>query len=169
MALRSLLAVTPALRVSNSRAFSSIPRTAFRTGSGQACRVAPTKPFVRPSARFYATESAPQKGSGSTIWLLLGLAVAAGGGYYFYAASSDAETILKSAKQSGKAAVGFTPKFEDYQKVYNKIAGMLDEAGDYDGEQLLRAQFFSLDFLRLRRFLGSCTRSSCVALQWNLR
>jgi len=134
MALRSLFAVTPALRTSNSRAFSSIPRTAFRTGSNHACNAVSKKPFARPLSRFYATEPAPQKGSGSTVWLLLGLAVAAGGGYYFYTSSDDAETILKSGKQSAKAAAGFTPKFEDYQKVYNKIAGLLDEAGDYDGE-----------------------------------
>lgn len=133
MALRSLSAVAPALRVSNSRAFSSIPRTAFGIGGRQACKSVSTKPFARLSSRFYATESAPQKGSGSTMWLLLGAALAAGGGYYFYSTSDDVETILKSGKQSAKAAAGFTPKFEDYQKVYNKIAEQLDEAGDYDG------------------------------------
>jgi hypothetical protein len=171
MALRSLFAVTPALRVSNSRAFSSIPRAAFRTGSSQACKAVSKKPFARPSSRFYATEPAPQKGSGSTVWILLGLAVAAGGGYYFYTSSDDAESILKSGKQSVKAAAGFTPKFEDYQKVYNKIAGLLDEAGDYDGEWLPRqGRHFSIYLLIVIRWLlGARSCPSRMAREWNLR
>jgi hypothetical protein len=169
MALRSLFAVTPALRASHSRAFSSIPRTAFRTGSSQACKAVSKKPFA--SSRFYATEPAPQKGSGSTVWLLLGLAVAAGGGYYFYTSSDDAESILKSGKQSAKAAAGLTPKFEDYQKVYNKIAGLLDEAGDYDGEWLPgQGWHFSVYLLIvIRRLLGARSRPSRMARKWNLR
>lgn len=171
MALRSLFAVTPALRASNSRAFSSVPRRAFRTGSSHACKAVSKKPFARPLSRFYATEPAPQKGSGSTVWLLLGLAVAAGGGYYFYTSSDDAESILKSGKQSAKAAAGFTPKFDDYQKVYNKIAGLLDEAGDYDGEWLPRQdRHFSFYLLIvIRRLLGTRSRSPCMARERNLR
>ena len=68
------------------------------------------------------------------LWLTLGAVVAAGGGYWYYAQSADGTTIAKSAKQAGKAAVGFTPKQGDYQKVYNKVAELLDDAGDYDGE-----------------------------------
>ncbi|KIM30511.1 peroxidase [Serendipita vermifera MAFF 305830] len=132
MALRSLSAVTPALRVCNSRAFSSIPR-----GAQQAARRTTTltaKPFARSSARFYATEPGTGKsGSGGATWLLLGVAVAAiGGGYYVYSSPQDAETLAKSGKQAAKAAVGKTPKLEDYQQVYNKVAQLLDEAGDYD-------------------------------------
>lgn len=68
------------------------------------------------------------------MWLTLGAVVAAGGGYWYYTQPTDATTIAKSAKQAGKAVIGFTPKQGDYQQVYNKVAELLDEAGDYDGE-----------------------------------
>jgi cytochrome c peroxidase len=68
------------------------------------------------------------------LWLTLGAVVAAGGGYWYYTQSTDVATIAKSGKQAGKAIVGFTPKQGDYQQVYNKVADLLDEAGDYDGE-----------------------------------
>jgi len=68
------------------------------------------------------------------LWLTLGAIAAAGGGYWYYTLSTDATTIAKSGKQAGKAIVGLTPKQGDYQQVYNKVADLLDEAGDYDGE-----------------------------------
>jgi cytochrome c peroxidase len=105
--------VRPAFRATYAPRTPAIARRAFRRG--------------------YSTE-APKEGGNSALWLTLGAVVAAGGGYWYYtqSTSTDATTIAKSAKQAGKAAVGFTPKLSDYQKVYNKVADLLDEAGDYD-------------------------------------
>jgi len=47
-----------------------------------------------------------------------------------------AKTAVKSGKQVAKASLHFTPKKEDYQNVYNTVAELLDEAGDYDGQWL---------------------------------
>jgi cytochrome c peroxidase len=113
----------------SSRAFASSTRSALRAAP------APRTPVVARHAfrRSYSTE-APKEGGSSALWLTLGAVVAAGGGYWYYTQSSDATTLAKSAKQTGKAAMGFTPKQGDYQQVYNKVAELLDEAGDYDGE-----------------------------------
>jgi cytochrome c peroxidase len=69
----------------------------------------------------------------------------AAGAYYFYATSpsgADTATAIKSAAQSAKVAVHHVPTKADYQKVYNRIAEIIDEAGDYDdgsyGPVLLR-------------------------------
>lgn len=49
---------------------------------------------------------------------------------------------LKSGVQAAKVKVNFVPTKEDYQKVYNRIAEVIDDAGDYDdgsyGPVLLR-------------------------------
>ena len=113
----------------SSRAFASSARPALRAAP------APRTPVVARHVfrRGYSTE-APKEGGNSALWLTLGAVVAAGGGYWYYMQSTDATTLGKSAKQAGKAAVGFTPKQGDYQQVYNKVADLLDEAGDYDGE-----------------------------------
>lgn len=131
MSLRSIL---PVLRGQcTSRTFSTTSRVATRTGSPFAnVANARSKALVRPSSRGFATDSGASKGSGINVWIaLLGIA-GAGGAYYFYTNPKEAETALKSGTQSAKAAAGFTPKLEDYQKVYNTVAELLDEAGDYD-------------------------------------
>lgn len=137
MSLRAAFAVTPALRGAYaSRGFSSFSRNAPRLTRPGVTVNASTRAFTRPNApslRAYATESGSSKGSGSTMWLVLAALLAAGGGYYVYANPGEANTLLKEGKQSVKAATGFTPKLADYQAVYNKIAELLDEAGDYDG------------------------------------
>jgi alkaline phosphatase len=137
--LRTVFAVTPAVRGAYvSRAYSSFARTAPRfskTASNGRFNLH-LKNVARPKARFYSSD-APQKGSSSTLWILLAAAGAAGGaGYYYYTTSSEAQTAVKSGGQAAKAALHVTPKQEDYQKVYNTVAELLDEAGDYDGQWL---------------------------------
>jgi hypothetical protein len=75
-----------------------------------------------------------------------------GVGYYAYSSSDTAATSVKSGAQAAKSALKFTPTKADYQKVkpnhrsatltprliprgqvYNKIAHIIDDAGDYDG------------------------------------
>ena len=51
-----------------------------------------------------------------------------GAGYYFY---SQGNGSLLSGSASETKGV-FTPKFEDYQKVYNEVAARLEEKDDYD-------------------------------------
>ncbi|KAG8803001.1 heme peroxidase [Serendipita sp. 405] len=132
MSLRSLL---PVLRGNcSSRTFSTASRNVAR--SSQVANVssarASSKTFARPSSRFYSTEGNASKGSNTGLWLGLGALIAAGAGYYVYSNPQTAETVLRSGEQSVKSAAGFTPKKDDYQKVYNAIADLLDEAGDYD-------------------------------------
>ena len=113
----------------SSRSFASSVRPALRAAPAHRTPVVARHAF----RRGYSTE-APKEGGNSALWLTLGAVAAAGGGYWFYSQSSNATTTAKSAKQAGKAAVGFTPKQGDYQQVYDKVAELLDEAGDYDGE-----------------------------------
>ncbi|KAK2464341.1 hypothetical protein APHAL10511_003798 [Amanita phalloides] len=90
----------------------------------------------RSSYRRFTTGTPPPKTSSNTgLYAGLGIAALAAGAYYFYAISpsgADAGTAAKSAIQAAKAAAKFSPTKEDYQKVYNRIAGILDEAGEYD-------------------------------------
>ncbi|KZO98799.1 class II peroxidase [Calocera viscosa TUFC12733] len=85
-------------------------------------------------SRGYAT--APGGGS-NTLLYLLGAAAVAGGGYWYYSAGSasnvgkEAGTAAKSVAQAVKAATKFTPTKDDYQKVYNAIADILED-NDYD-------------------------------------
>jgi cytochrome c peroxidase len=110
---------------------------------------------IRPSFRKFSTTPPPQapqpQKSNTALYAGLGVAVVGGLAYYLYSGSDTASTTLKSAAQAVKAKA-FTPKKEDYQKVvtapfhwsstpnpkssiqvYNKIAVILDDAGDYDG------------------------------------
>lgn len=89
------------------------------------------------SFRKYSTEVPPATKSNTGLYVGLGAIVLGGGvAYYFYGSSSEtakvASTALKSAAQSAKVATNFVPTKEDYQKVYNRIAEVIDDAGDYD-------------------------------------
>ncbi|KAI5115692.1 hypothetical protein M0805_002835 [Coniferiporia weirii] len=114
-----------ALRVSTRRAaFAAAPRSAVRTN-------------MRASFRKYSTESAEPKKAGNTwLYASLGGAALVSAGYYFYASSSETSkevgTAAKSAAQSAKVLANFVPTKEDYQKVYNDIASILEENGEYD-------------------------------------
>jgi cytochrome c peroxidase len=103
---------TRALRTSARPTFAAAPRVAFRQGG----------------RRFYSSEPAAK--SGSSAWIWAAGAAAVGGGAWFF---------LNQGSATPKV---FTPKFEDYQAVYNEIANRLDEKEDYDdgsyGPVLLR-------------------------------
>ncbi|KAI0001272.1 cytochrome c peroxidase [Russula compacta] len=104
------------------------------------------KASFRSSFRKYSTE-APPKSSNTALYATIGLALVGGIGYYAYSSSDTAATSVKSGTQAAKAALKFTPTKADYQKVYNKIAKIIDEAGNYDdgsyGPVLLRLAWHS--------------------------
>ncbi|KAF8971247.1 heme peroxidase [Flammula alnicola] len=87
----------------------------------------------------------------SSTGLYLGLGAAAAGGlayYYYYTVSGkEAGTALASGFQAAKVKANFVPTKEDYIKVYNKIAEVIDDAGEYDdgsyGPVLLRLAWHS--------------------------
>ncbi|CAE6482608.1 unnamed protein product [Rhizoctonia solani] len=109
----------------------SVVRTAPRVVRAQQTRL----PIA--SARAYSTGGAS---SGGASWVQLALAAGVGAGVGVGALSllggdasslgREASTAAKGAAQSAKVAANFVPKKEDYQKVYNRIAEILD--ADYD-------------------------------------
>ncbi|KAF2117745.1 heme peroxidase [Lophiotrema nucula] len=126
-----------------SRSFTRALRTAtptFRTTSTRSARFAvPQHVFRQQSRRGYASgNGGAEKADDSPKSLLYGagaLIVSAGAwGLYKY----QPELFGQQARPKGP----FTPKFEDYQKVYNAIAARLEEKDDYDdgsyGPVLLR-------------------------------
>lgn len=97
--------------------------------------------FRSSSVRFNSTATPPPpppagKSGSTALYVSIALAAAAGGGYWLYSSESDgARTVKTTAKENAQVAkslTGFVPSKEDYQKVYNKVADIL-EAGDYDG------------------------------------
>ncbi|KII92632.1 hypothetical protein PLICRDRAFT_37408 [Plicaturopsis crispa FD-325 SS-3] len=108
---------------------------------------------LRSSVRKYSTETPtpPKPKSSNNALVYGGIAAVALGGAGYLLSSEDARrslgTVFKSSAQSAKASAGFTPTKEDYQKVYNKIAELLDEAGEYDdgsyGPVILRLAWHS--------------------------
>jgi len=82
----------------------------------------------RSSSRKFSTPPPPPKAthSNTRLYAGLGAAVAVGGlAFYFFSASDSAKTLTQT-----KAT--FSPAKEDYQKVYNKIAELFDQANEYD-------------------------------------
>ncbi|KAM6501872.1 hem peroxidase [Amanita muscaria] len=124
------------LRAPARRAFLSTatPRAAFRSSYRRYTTSTPPPP------------PPPPKSSNTGLFVGVGVAaLAAGAFYYYYSIASpgaDAATTAKSAAQAVKVATGFVPTKEDYQKVYNRIAQVIDDAGEYDdgsfGPVLLR-------------------------------
>ncbi|KAI0081932.1 heme peroxidase [Panus rudis PR-1116 ss-1] len=104
-------------------------RTSARTGGN---------PFRAPAWRRFNSSEAPQQPKKSNTALFAGLGAAAVGGvaFWIYSSNSDAArtagTAVKSGVQSAKVAANYTPTKEDYIKVYNKIAEVIDSAEDYD-------------------------------------
>jgi cytochrome c peroxidase len=129
---------------SASRTFSRALRTAaptFRSTTTRSTR------FVAPSQtashkqwqRGYASssENGPDKFEGNPTGLIVGAgALLAGAGVYALYTQKP-ELFGQPAKSTY-----FTPRFEDYQKVYNMITKRLEEKDDYDdgsyGPVLLR-------------------------------
>lgn len=108
-------------------------RVAARTTARNTFAVAPRQAFRHQGRRWYSSEPAAQKGS--STWLYLTGAAAAGGlGFWYYYTASGAPSAASSKMVN--------PTREDYQKVYNEIASRLEEMDDYDdgsyGPVLLR-------------------------------
>jgi cytochrome c peroxidase len=84
---------------------------------------------ARSSRRGYSSGPNPSSSGGSSLYWGLGAAAIAGaGGFYFY--NSQNATLTQSS--DGKSKGVFVPKQEDYQKVYNYIAKLLQEKDEYD-------------------------------------
>ncbi|KAK7181505.1 heme peroxidase [Paraphaeosphaeria sporulosa] len=128
---------------SASRSFTRALRTAapsFRTTSTRSARfVAPQHAFRQQyQRRGYASKEPKDKYEGNPSGLIYGAgalaAVAAGYGVYLM----NPQWFGQTAKETAV----FAPKFDDYQKVYDHIAKMLEEHDDYDdgsyGPVLLR-------------------------------
>lgn len=135
-----------ALRVSLRKAAVPAPSRAARAAR-----------FRAPAVRKYSTETPPPppppKSSNTALYAGLGAAALGGVAFWIYTSSSDsakvAGTAVKSGTQAAKVAANLVPTKEDYIKVYNRVAEIMDEAGDkeYDdgsyGPVLLRLAWHS--------------------------
>jgi len=93
------------------------------------CLNLPRQPFQRSSRRGYAS-APPTKSRTGLYATLVGLATAGGAGTYFYLNNGGITELKKGS--SGESRGVFTPTKDDYQKVYNEIAKLLEEKDDYD-------------------------------------
>ncbi|KAI9671542.1 MAG: heme peroxidase [Caeruleum heppii] len=119
---------------------SSPATSAFRASTRTNIRSIPRQP-TSSTRRSYASSSSSGSSSTGLIWGA-GLAAAAGAGYYFFAAnqrgqSQKGSSVPESSKEgsaSGSFATGgkFVPRLDDYQKVYNAVAKLLEEHDEYD-------------------------------------
>jgi len=111
-----------------ARAIKSTPSTsAFKTSTRNTVLALPRQTFRQHSRRGYASE--PIKSSSSSgIYIGIGAIALAGGGIYYYTQGNGSLLSGSAGETSGL----FTPKFEDYQKVYNDIAKELEEKDEYD-------------------------------------
>lgn len=160
--------------------FSSVVRSSLRSSSRLAGRSAvPNRASaIRGSGfRKYSTD-APKSSSKTLLWAGLGVATVGGIALYIYSSEDTvkgAETTLKSAVQSGKAATNFVPTKGDYQKVRccpetaiyptpgwrlcNILTGLLQD----------RRPSGRCQRRRIRRwFLWPSARSPCVARVWDI-
>lgn len=114
-----------------TRALRAAPSSVRTTSTRSARFVVPQQTFRQQSRRGYASanENGPDKYEGNPKGLIWGagglLAVAAGYGLY----TQKPELFGQDAK---KAKGPFTPKLEDYQKVYDAVAHKIHEEDDYD-------------------------------------
>lgn len=107
-------------------AIKSTPATsAFKTAARNNKFILSRQTFNQQSRRGYASGSA-SGGSSSLIWVAAAAAAAGGAGYYYLGNGS----LLSGS--AGETKGIFTPTFDDYQKVYNEIAALLEEKDDYD-------------------------------------
>ncbi|THH28380.1 hypothetical protein EUX98_g5799 [Antrodiella citrinella] len=125
-------------------------RTSLRRTAPAAARA--VRPAARQSLRRFTTETpTPKKSSNTLLYGGLGAAAIGGVAFYIYTSSSDtakeASSAVRSGAQAAKAAANFVPTKADYQKVYNRIAEVIDSAGEYDdgsyGPVLLRLAWHS--------------------------
>ena len=110
-----------------ARAARATPSSAFKASARTSTLNSARASFRQQSRRAYSSE-APAAKSKSGIFILGGLVAAGGAGYYAYTQSNG--TLIKGS--AGETAGIYTPKFEDYEKIYNEIAARLEEQDDYD-------------------------------------
>ena len=101
-------------------AYRSTPSSAFKTTTRNTSFALPRQAFRQQSRRAYSSEAPKSSSSGLTYGLAA--AVVGVGAYFGYSYFNEGAATSKV----------FTPKFEDYQKVYNEIASRLEEKDDYD-------------------------------------
>lgn len=89
----------------------------------------PRQTFQSSPRRGYAS-SIPTKSRTGLYATLVGLATAGGAGTYLYLNNGGITELKKGS--SGESRGVFTPTKDDYQKVYNEIAKLLEEKDDYD-------------------------------------
>lgn len=71
--------------------------------------------------------------SSGRLWASLAvLGFGGAGAYYYLSQNEDVSGAGVKKASDGKAKGVFAPKKEDYQKVYNAIAKLLEEKDDYD-------------------------------------
>ncbi|TVY47010.1 Cytochrome c peroxidase, mitochondrial [Lachnellula occidentalis] len=120
---------TAATRTFARAAFRSTPATsAFKTSSRNTAFSLPRQTFRQQSRRGYASEPAAKSSSTGLILGIGALAIAGGAGYYYYSQGNGSFLSGSASETTGV----FVPTQEDYQKVYNEIATLLQEKDDYD-------------------------------------
>lgn len=115
--------------------FAALRASVRKTALSAPSKAARTRTTFRASAfRRYSTETPPPKSSNTTLYAGLGAAALGGVAFWIFTSDSDsakvAGTAVKSGVQTAKVAANFVPTKEDYIKVYNRVAEIMDEAGD---------------------------------------
>ncbi|OJT07412.1 Cytochrome c peroxidase, mitochondrial [Trametes pubescens] len=116
--------------------FAALRASARRAGAAAPAARASRTALRNPAFRKFSTEvpPTPKKSSNAALLGALGAAAIGGVGFWVYTSSSDsareAGTAVKSGVQAAKVAANYVPTQEDYQKVYNRVAEILDSAGD---------------------------------------
>ncbi|KAL3417852.1 cytochrome c peroxidase [Phlyctema vagabunda] len=109
-------------------AIRSTPSTsAIKTTSRNGAFALPRQAFRQQSRRGYSSQQ-PTKSSSSGLFIGAGALALGGAAYYLYSGGNGSLLSGSASETSGI----FTPKPEDYQKVYNEIAARLEEKDDYD-------------------------------------
>ncbi|KAH0239323.1 putative cytochrome c peroxidase Ccp1, partial [Aureobasidium melanogenum] len=106
---------------SAARSFTRALRSPATSSLKRSATFVPRTTFAQSSRRGYADAAGAKKGGNGLLIGGLVAAIAGGAGYFYIGGAEQA-----------KAAGVFTPKQEDYQKVYDKIAQLLVEHDDYD-------------------------------------
>ncbi|TCD68259.1 heme peroxidase [Steccherinum ochraceum] len=126
---------------------NTLRRSALNTSARAARPV-----FRQGAVRRLTTETpTPKKSNNNLLYGGIGAAVIGGVAFYVYTSNSDtakeAGTAVRSGAQVAKVAANFVPTKEDYQKVYNRIAEVIDSAEGYDdgsyGPVILRLAWHS--------------------------
>ncbi|KDR67543.1 hypothetical protein GALMADRAFT_1356136 [Galerina marginata CBS 339.88] len=103
------------------RRVAQLPKATFRSNFNRKFSTPPPPPPA----------SEAKSSSNTGLFVGIGVAVAGAVAYYFYN-TSEANNSIKSGLQVAKVKANFVPSKEDYIKVYNRIAEVIDDAGEYD-------------------------------------